>query len=169
MAKKKDYSDELDENGKFAKGNQLHRLRENVGRPSKLSRFIEQFECVIAHPHPVGRAIIFTDAELLFLTNDRLDPPDRITKGTLSNWKKFEFVDEKDKEQAEEFRRLYEKHLLMQREKLFEMMVSKGEARSWGRYMAIIERKFDEWNLRTKSVDETVDRKQLVFRVSPEE
>ena len=168
MSKDKKIESGLDENGKFAKGNQLHTLRENPGRKSKISRFIQEFECVLAAPHPVGNAIIYTDSELLFLTNDRLDPDERVDDGTFARWKKFKFASEKDQLEAEEFRRLYEKFLLIQRGKLFEMMMAKSESRSWNRYLAVIERKFDDWNLRSKSVDETPDLKKLVFRVSPE-
>jgi len=48
------------------------------------------------------------------------------------------------------------------------MMMAKSESRSWNRYLAVIERKFDDWNLRSKSVDETPDLKKLVFRVAPD-
>jgi CRISPR/Cas system CMR subunit Cmr4 (Cas7 group RAMP superfamily) len=169
MDKDKEIEKGLDDNGKFAEGNQLHKLRTKVGRPRKISRFIQQFECVLEESHPVGNAIIFSDKELVFLTNDRLEPHERIEESTLAKWKKYEFKSEKDQAEAEEFRRLYEKHLLLQRQRLFEMMMAKSESRSWNRYLAVIERKFDDWNLRTKSVDETPDLKKLVFRVAPEE
>lgn len=166
MSKKKKIESGLDEKGKFAQGNQLHTLRENPGRPSKISRFLEQFTCVVGESHPVGMAIIFTDAELLFLTNQRLEEKDRVGKATLARWKKYEFEGDKDQEEAREFRRIYEEHLMNQRKHLFAMMMAKSEARSWNRYLAVIERKFDDWNLRKKSVDETPDLKKLVFRVA---
>ena len=169
MSKKKKIEQGLDERGKFAEGNQLHSLRVNPGRKSKISRFIEEFECVLEEEHPVGNAIIFTDAELVFLTNRRLEPKERIAENTLTNWKKHEFANEKDQAEAEAFRELYRYHLMAQRQNLFKMMMAKSEARSWNRYLAVIERKFDDWNLRTKSVDETPDLKKLVFRVAKED
>ena len=165
MEEEKDYTDQLDDNGKFAKGNQLHTLRKRAGRKSKISRFVQEFECVISTSHPVGYAIIYTDEELVFLTNRRLEEVERVDSSSLARWKKFEFADDRDRLEAERFRDLYEYHLLLQRDRMFEMMVSSGEKRSWGRWMSIIERKFDDWNLRHRSVDESVDRKQLVFRV----
>ena len=167
MGKKEKKSTDFTEDGKFAPGNQAHTLRENPGRKSKISRFIQEFACVIAEEHPVGKAIIFTDKELVFLTNQRLEEDERISESTLNKWKNgFEFSDKKDQEEAREFRRLYREGLLKQREHLFEMMMAKSEARSWNRYLAVIERKFDDWNLRKKSVDETPDLKKLVFTVA---
>lgn len=168
MKENNEHSDHQAPDGKFVKGNQLYKNRKRHGRKSKLSRFIQAFASVLQQPHPVGHAIIYTDAELVFLANDRLEPEDRIDESAISRWKKFEFADEKDQAEAEEFRRLYEKHLLQQRSALFDAMVSEEETRSWNRYLAIIERKFDNWNLRQKQVDETPDLKKLVFRVEGE-
>jgi len=168
MSKKDKNDRNFTEDGKFAPGNQVHRERTNPGRPSKISRFIQEFACVIDEEHPVGKAIIFTDKELVFLTNQRLDDDsERISESTLNKWKNgFEFSSEKDQEQAEAFRRLYREALLKQRENLFAKMMAPEESRSWNRYLAVIERKFDDWNLRKKSVDETPDLKKLVFRVA---
>ena len=156
-----------DESGKFAQGNQAHTRRKRSGRKPKLPRFLEQFKCVLEQDHPVGMAIIHSDHDLLFKTNMRLNEEDRVGKATLSRWKSHDFVNEADRELGEQFRDLYEQHLIEQRERLFEAMVAPGEERSWQRWMAIIERKFDDWNLRSKSVDETEGPKQLVFRVDP--
>ena len=156
--------------GTFAEGNQAHTLRENVGRPRKLTRFLEAFKCVVYKPHPVGRAIIHTDKDLLEMTNRELDEKDRISVTTWERYKRGEGddVNEKMLEDLSGFAEIYEDALIKQRDNLFERMMEKGEARSWGRWAWIIERKFDDWNLRKKSVDETPDRKQLVFRVAPD-
>ena len=168
MSEKDKNTDHDPKTGTFVEGNQAHTKRENPGRKSKISRFLQAFECVIEKPHPVGRAIIFTDRELVFLTNQELEnKEDHVDDSTLNRWKQgYEFADDSDNEEAREFRRIYEKHLMMQREHLFKMMMAKSEARSWNRYLAVIERKFDDWNLRKKSVDETPDLKKLVFTVA---
>ena len=166
MSEKDKNSDHDPKTGTFVEGNQAHTKRENPGRKSKISRFLEQFACVVEEAHPVGMAIIFTDSELLFLTNQKLDKDERVSKATLARWKSYEFVDDADQEEAETFRRIYEEQLLLQRRHLFKMMMDKSEARSWNRYLAVIERKFDDWNLRKKSVDETPDLKKLVFTVA---
>ena len=155
--------------GSFAKGNQVHTLRENPGRPRKQARFIEAFERVVDAPQPngepslVGNAIILKDTELLLLTNDLLEKEERVSPSTFSGWKTEEYKDEADKEIGLQFRALYEKAMVRQKQALFQAMLDNGEQRSWGRYAWIIERRFDEWNLRTKSIDETPDLKRLVF------
>jgi hypothetical protein len=176
MEKDKLISEGLDENKKFSKGNQLHKLRENVGRPRKLTRFLEAFKCVLeldqpeSKRHRVGRAIIHTDKDLLEMTNRLLDEKDRISTTSWESWKRgdVENMDDRVEKELSQFRDIYLEALKMQRDNLFDRMTDKGEARSWGRWAWIIERKFDDWNLRKKSVDETPDRKQLLFRVAPE-
>lgn len=167
MDKKKEYPEGLDENGRFAQGNQLHKKRENVGRPSKLPRFLEAFACVVDVSHPVGRAIIHTDKDLLRMTNRELSEKDRISMTAFESYKRGDLDDDGGEMSLllDEFYDIYMEALESQRENLFQRMMEKGEARSWGRWSWIIERKFDDWNLRKKQVDETPDRKQLVFRV----
>lgn len=171
MSKKKKKRDHDPETGAFVKGNQAHKLRENPGRKSKLPRFVRAFACVVDDSHPVGMAIIHTDKDLLRLTNKRLrdegDAGSQISLASFENYKRGDVggLTEEVSEALEEFERLYGDALLEQRNNLFERMVEKGEARSWGRWSWIIERKFDDWNLRKKQVDETPDRNQLVFRV----
>lgn len=154
---------DFDDRGKFAKGNQQHTRRVNHGRPCKLSRFAEEFKNVVETPHRVGYAIIYTDEELLRLTNRRLDEKDRVGYASFDRYKKGEL--QRDYPELEEFQELYMDALQRQKEALFDAMTGDGEERSWQRWAWIIERKFDSWNLRQKQVDETPDPKQLVFRV----
>jgi len=158
-----------DDNGKFSKGNQAHTRRKRAGRKAKLPRFIEEFERVIQEPHRVGMAIIHTDEDLVKKTNRRLDAEEQVNPSALSRWKKYDFSNDEDQQMGERFRRLYEEHLSNQKELLFERMTADGEERSWQRWLAIIERRFDSWNLRQKQVDESPQPKQLVFRVSGED
>ena len=157
--------------GKFAKGNQLHTHRVNVGRPRKQARFLEEFERVVDSPQPngepslVGNAIILKDTELLLLTNEGLDEGEKVSAATFSRWKTEDYQGKDDGELGRRFRELYAKAMVRQKQALFQAMLDVGEQRSWGRYAWIIERKFDDWNLRAKSVDETPDLKKLVFRV----
>lgn len=53
-----------------------------------------------------------------------------------------------DKDYFESFCRLIKKHLIKQKQKLFQAMVSAPKDRQ--KYAWIIERKFDEWNIRNK-------------------
>ena len=149
--------------GKFAKGNQVHRQRENPGRRVKLCRFLEEMKRVLEFEHPAGRAVILTDFDLLRLTNERLEEKDRVSVSRFTGWKTYEFEREEDRNLAEEFREMYSLALAKQKDSLFEAMLSEGEERSWHRYAWLLERKFDEWNLRSKTIDETPDLKRLVF------
>lgn len=173
MTKKKEHTDHDPKTGTFVEGNQAHTLRENPGRKSKASRFVEAFACVVDDAHPVGKAIIHTDKDLLRLTNMKLKEQGhedyQISMSTFERYKRGENGEASERvlEDLGNFESLYMRALLRQRENLFNRMTEKGEARSWGRWSWIIERKFDEWNLRSKQVDETPDRKQLVFRVHP--
>lgn len=139
--------------------------QKNKGGRPKVRPFVSAFKCVIDAAHPVGHAIIYTDADLLIATNRELrnrgKGEHQISKATFERWKKGETR----VEELEEFRELYRESLLEQASNLFARLADKEEQRSWGRWAWIIERKFDEWNLRAKSVDETPDMGRLVMRV----
>lgn len=111
------------------------------------------------------RAIFLSDEEMLFLINERLEELNQWDKifheRTFQRYKR-KFVnkqdDEKldkeepipnmDKDYFESFCRLIKKHLIKQKQKLFQAMVSAPKDRQ--KYAWIIERKFDEWNIRNK-------------------
>lgn len=169
MAKGKTHKEGFDDKGKFATGNQAHSLRKNPGRKSKLPRFLEEFKSVIQQDHPVGYAIMFTDRELREMVNRRLRKKgyenDQVPESTFVRWKSCDWVSEADQAMGDEFKELYSEALEDQMSHLFRAMADDDEKRSWQRYAWIIERKKDEWNLRSKSMDETPDARQLVLRV----
>lgn len=113
------------------------------GRPTKLTA---EF---IAAAHEVieagDNALIFTDAELLFQINEKLSQEARICKSTWEKWKAGEVRDDVE---GQEFLRLIEKALHKQKTSLFQSL--KTEPNQWQRWAWIIERKFDEWNLKKK-------------------
>ena len=146
----------------FKKGHKIQPTPEQRGgADGKYTRFVEAFRCVIDDDHPVGIAIIFSDEDILEMVNRRLDPGDRISKATFSNYKRGNI---RDDAVLAEFMRLYNVSYREQLKNLFTMLVDEGEKRSWQRYAWLIERKDDRWNLRKKNVDESPDMKQLVFR-----
>lgn len=174
MAKTTDISVARSADGRLLQGNQLHTIAEGGGRPSKAGGFIRAIACVLDGPdprfpdedHPAGFAVIYTDRELFEMANELLEdwgePEKCIHISTFDNYKAGKI---KDHEELAEFRRLYARALRRQKASLFARMLDEGEKRSWQRYLALIERKFDEWNLRTKTVDESPRPKQLVMRV----
>lgn len=133
-----------------------------MARPPKIEKFTEAMRRVLETPHEVGYAIIFTDADLLEMANDLLDPEDRISSSTFDNYKAGNLQDEP---RLDVFLGLYKRALRDQAANLFERLSNDG-AGSWQRWAWIIERKFDEWNLRSRNVDETPTPKELVFRIS---
>lgn len=119
-----------------------------VGRPSKLIPFLEAFEALVNQD---DSAVILTDEELVFGANEMLKPEDRIGQRTFERWKAdgANADDAQDSHAYNEFWRLYKKALIVQKSQLFEKL--KKNPIAWQRYAWIIERKFDDWNLRTKS------------------
>ena len=126
---------------------------------SKIGPFVAAMEKVINYQHPVGRAIIWTDEQLLEQINGLLPEEEQITSRTFQMYKAGEL---KRHEALDAFLSLYKKSLHRQAETLFEKL-EEGDPGSWQKYAWLIERKFDAWNLRRKEVDETPDVRRLVF------
>jgi len=122
------------------------------GRPSKLNDdFIKALKEVLFKEEDNIDAIIHTDKELLFLINQRLPEEKQISKRTFERWKARNKEDNLNKltETGRKFCRLYKKALLEQKRYLFEEL--KGEKTGWQRWAWIIERKFDDWNIKHKT------------------
>jgi len=132
-----------------------------AGRPAKIENFTKALDAILNTEHPVGFAIIYTDLDLIEMTNERLDPDDRISVATFENWKAGKL---KDDPFLDVFLGLYKRALREQTSNLHARL-SEDPAGSWQRWAWILERKFDGWNLRSRSVDETPRPKELVFRV----
>jgi hypothetical protein len=122
------------------------RLPRLVGRPSKLSwPFLEVAERVLNTDQD---AIILTDQELFDSINEQLAPSDQVSLRTFERWKAKAKAGEfaADDWQGAEFCRLYKKALRDQKKALFVQLGN--EKFAWQKWAWIIERKFDEWNLR---------------------
>ena len=142
--------------------------KNEIGRPSKIHAFIEKFKEQMEIDEIAKQVIFLTDAEFVFLLNEMLPEPDRINIRTFERWKvKFlgesvDGVDELD-DVGTEFCRLYKIAMIRQKSALFTKLTSPMEGQ-WQRYAWIIERKFDEWNIRHKSeVDATVKAKAITI------
>ena len=131
------------------------------GRPPKWENWTKVFEEVFNEDHPVGNVIIYTDEELVDMVNEKLDKEDRISYRSFRSYKAGEIDDEGI---LSVFVACYKRAMRLQKANLQEGLVTEPPG-GWQRYAWILERKFDEWNLRSKSVDETPDVKRLVFRV----
>ena len=134
------------------------------GQQPKWEKWTKAMEKVFNHPHSVGYAIIYTDEELVDLVNEQLDEEDQISYRTFKRYKAGEIDDEGI---ISLFVSLYKRALRDQKANLQQGLIDDVPG-GWQRYAWILERKFDEWNLRAKSVDETPDVGRLVFRVQAE-
>ena len=133
-----------------------------MARPSKIERFSQVLEEVLNRPKGVGMAIMHTDADLIFLVNEGLEPDERIADITFRKWKSGEAT--QDDALRDVFLSLYKRALMDQRDALFDSMAEEPPG-AWQKWAWILERKFDEWSLRQRVVDETSAPKQLVLRV----
>ncbi len=122
-------------------------------RPTKLTRkFLEVAEEVVFYDI---NAIILTDEELVMTINEKLEDKEQISDRTFQRWKsknKDEQDSNKDKELDEvgkEFCRLIKKALKIQKQGLFNKF--REEPNQWQKWAWIIERKFDDWNIKHKS------------------
>ena len=102
-------------------------------------------------------AIILTDEELVFLINEKANKKDKISERTFERWKAKNKEDKEDGDEkldkiGEEFCRLYKRALLRQKKDLFNSL--KDDDKQWQRFAWIIERKFNDWNIK-KQVDIT--------------
>jgi len=86
--------------------------------------------------------IVCTDYELFQIINSKLAPVDKVHSRTIDNWKSGQVKDEL----CDMFIREYKNALILQKKALITRMVN--EEKSWQKYAWIIERKFEEWNLR---------------------
>ena len=118
------------------------------GRPTKLTKdWLKVAEEVVNNDI---NAIILTDEELVSEINDRIVKENRISDRTFRRWKsksKDEDVKELD-EIGSSFVLLIKRALIKQKKHLFEKF--REEPNQWQRWAWIIERKFDNWNIKQK-------------------
>jgi len=122
-------------------------------RPSKIEKWIVWFEEVLKDS---DNALLCTDEELVMLVNETLPEEEKIHENTFINWKAWEISDEY-KEFYAEFLCLYKNALLKEKKSL--MKKFKEDQWQWQKWAWIIERKFDEWNIRIKT-DNKNDNKE---------
>jgi hypothetical protein len=125
-----------------------------TGRPSKMTdKVLDAIEEVIN-----GEILFMTDEELVAEINELLPEESRFTYEAFSKWKR-------EKSQSENplfprFLRLIKKALIEQKKTL--LIKLQTDDKAWQRYAWILERKFDEWNIKSKSeVDHNVRVVQL--------
>lgn len=111
-----------------------------VGRKDKMTRWVEALKEVLDEQN----IIYLTDADLVFLTNQKCEPIEQISKETYKKWKSGD-KGSQDEETRKEFFDCVQAALIKQKAFLFEKMYEDGK--SWQKYAWTLERKFAEWNL----------------------
>ena len=139
----------------------MSKKKKPQGQQPKWDKWTQAFEKVLWKEHPVGLAIVHTDEDLVELVNEYLDEEDRICYRTFLRYKAGDHI---EGDVIPVFVSCYKKALRLQRENLLESLGTDVPG-GWQRWAWIMERKFDEWNLRDKKVDETPDVRRLVFVV----
>lgn len=115
-----------------------------AGAPTKLTeRFLKAVEEVLAEDQNV---LVCTDEELLMLINKKLDEKEKISDRCFENWKAGNFAENAD---GEQFLRLIKEALVKEKRSLMTQL--KTDERQWQRWAWIIERKFDDWNIKNKT------------------
>lgn len=127
-------------------------------RPSKIVKWTEALEKVLQDSSNV---LMCTDEELVMLTNDILDEDDRIHENTFKNWKAGNITEEY-KEAYEEFLSLYKKALNKEKKSL--MTRFQADEWQWQKWAWIIERKFDEWNIRIKNENKNENTWEVIIK-----
>ncbi len=125
------------------------------GRPTKINdEVLKAFDEIV---NDGINAIILTDDELVFLVNEKLEAKDKFSYSSFQRWKALMTKDETDISEEEEkyldkyadILGLIKKALITQKNNLFTEL--KNDKQTWTKWAWIIERKFDDWNLRIKS------------------
>jgi hypothetical protein len=131
------------------------------GRPPKWEAFTRELDKVLYQDHPVGISIAWSDKQVWEEVNDRLPEEDRIS---LSSFEKYKAGNIQDESIESMFVTAYKKALRIQSNNVLKNLAEDSPG-AWQKWAWIMERKFDEWNLRSRVVDESPDVSRLVFRV----
>jgi hypothetical protein len=120
------------------------------GRPPKLTQnVLDSIEQVINES-----ILICTDEELVIAINELLPEEERFSYEAFSKWKRG--LSQQNNPLYPQFLRIIKKALVAEKSRLLKLLES--DKTQWQRYAWILERKFDEWNIKTKSeVDHTVN------------
>ncbi len=102
--------------------------------------------------------LICTDEELVIEINNELPEDERFTYEAFSKWKRG--LSQINNPYYPEFLRLIKKALIREKKRLLNLL--EKDDKQWQRFAWILERKFDEWNIKTKSeIDHNVTIPQL--------
>ncbi len=122
------------------------------GNWSKMEKWVEKLENVLNNEN----IIFLTDNDLIFLVNKELPKKDRITRQTFHNWKNGKFG-ALDKEIGEQFVEMVHGAMITQKNNLLDKLLNTND-KNWTKMAWILERRFEEWNL--KHISESVNKNE---------
>lgn len=124
------------------------------GRPTKLTP-----EVLTIFQKVIDRSVLFcTDEELVFLVNEALPKESRFSYEAFSKWKRGQR--QRNNPLYAEFVRLIKKALLKEKQSL--LIHLKVGSDNWQSRAWILERKFDEWNIKQRqSIDAVLQYDKL--------
>lgn len=122
------------------------------GNWSKMEKWVVKLEKVLEKEN----IIFLTDNDLIFLVNKELPKKDRITRQTFHNWKTGKFG-ALDKEIGEQFVEMVHGAMIMQKNHLLNKLLNTDD-KNWTKMAWILERRFEEWNL--KHISESVNKNE---------
>ena len=124
------------------------------GRPFKMANWIPALQDVLD-----SNSIVFlTDKDLVFLVNKNLSKEDRITERTFKNWKTGKFAPNENL--GSEFLELIQEAMIKEKVALGEKLQN-DKTGQWTRFAWILERKFEEFNL--KQISENTNKTTQTF------
>lgn len=134
---------------------------QKAGRTTKINdKIINAFELVLEEN---DNGCLLEDEELVILVNEKLEGKDKFSYSAFQSWQAF--ARNKKTKTTENNRILYNgirgviKKFLLEKKLLLLKNTQKSDAH-WQRFCWILERKFDEWNIRRKTeIDVKDDRK----------
>lgn len=124
------------------------------GRPFKMASWIPALQEVLEN----NSIAFLTDKDLVFLVNKKLSTDDRITERTFKNWKTGKFAP--NEQLGSEFLELIEEAMIKEKVALGEKLQN-DKTGQWTRFAWILERKFEEFNL--KQISENTNKTSQTF------
>lgn len=131
-----------------------------AGRPFKMKIWVDKLKEVLEE----NEIAFITNEDLVFLVNEKIDDPSHeITIRTYKNWIAGKF--HPDEEVGKKFIKLVKNALIKQKQNLVKKMFE-GDDKYWYKYGWLLERKFQEFNLKAISEVKHTNEQKAVIQIT---
>jgi len=135
------------------------------GRPNKFEAFARVMGELFDTDDWNAWVVACTDEDLLFMVNQKLPEDERVSARSWREYKSGSLpTSHVDYRCVDVFFASYKKALVGQKRLIADNLAGDSPG-AWQKWAWLLERKFDEFNLRSRVVDETPDVRRLVLRV----